>query len=120
MPYDKNMDIAKKHVGIIMAAFMSVPFVSHAATITSLQGFATTLVDLINKGVVPLLMGVALVQFLWGLAGLLSDSKKKDEAKERMIWGIVGLFVMVSVWGIVNLLVNSFNLGNTQVTIPKF
>ena len=37
------------------------------------------------------------------------------------IYGIIGLFVMVSMWGIVYLLVNSFNLDlKREVEVPYF
>lgn len=47
-----------------------------------------------------------LVQFLWNL-----DEGSHEEGKRHMIWGIVGMFVMVSVWGIIMLLNATFSLG---------
>ena len=34
-----------------------------------------------------------------------------------MLWGIVALFVMVSVWGLVNVLKGSFNLDNENIPV---
>ena len=46
------------------------------------------------------------VQFLWNL-----DSGEQSEGKSHMIWGVVGMFIMVSVWGILGLIVSTFQLG---------
>lgn len=46
-----------------------------------------------------------LVQFLWNL-----DEGSHEEGKRHMVWGIVGMFVMVSVWGILMLLQQTFGL----------
>lgn len=52
-----------------------------------------------------LIVGLALVYFFFGLIKYVSGVGDKDKiaARETMIYGIIGLFVMVSVWGIVNL-----------------
>jgi hypothetical protein len=47
---------------------------------------------------------IALLVFFWGLAKFIlkaNDPKANAEGKNLMIWGIIALFVMVSVWGIV-------------------
>ena len=51
------------------------------------------------------LLGLGLMYFLYGLFGYLTglDEKKKKEARDTMVYGVVGLFVMISVWGIVAL-----------------
>lgn len=48
-----------------------------------------------------------LVQFLWNL----DEGGAQDEGKQHMFWGIIGMFIMVSVWGIINILDVTFNLG---------
>jgi hypothetical protein len=57
---------------------------------------------------VPVLMGVALVVFLWGLAVFIfkaGDDQSRAQGRNRMIWGIVALFVIAAVWGIVTILI---------------
>jgi hypothetical protein len=59
------------------------------------------------------LVGLALVFFLWGLAKFIlvaGNEKKIAEGKNLMIWGIVAIFVMVSIWGIVNILQGTFGV----------
>ena len=59
---------------------------------------------LINP-IIVILVGVALLAFFWGLARFIfrvgGDEKAVDEGKRIMKWGLIALFVMVSVWGII-------------------
>jgi hypothetical protein len=51
--------------------------------------------------------------FVWGLVEFmwkLNEGGENTEGKQHMIWGIVGMFIMVSVYGIISLLDNTFNL----------
>lgn len=78
-----------------------------------------TIKDLINKFIegilnplITLLFILATVVFLWGVIqyviGQAGDEKKIAEGKRVMAWGMAGLFIMVSAWGIVAALCNFF------------
>ena len=59
--------------------------------------------DLIST-IIPIVGGLALVAFFWGLAKFIrhaGDESGREEGKEVMKWGIIALFVLVSIWGIV-------------------
>lgn len=47
-----------------------------------------------------------LVQFLWSL----NQGGKDTDGKQHMLWGIVGMFIMVSVYGILSLVTNTFGI----------
>jgi hypothetical protein len=47
-----------------------------------------------------------LVEFMWNL-----NEGAQSNGKQHMLWGTVGMFVMVSVYGIVALISNTFGLG---------
>jgi hypothetical protein len=56
---------------------------------------------------IPLLVGLALLIFLLGLARFLfhfGNEEARRAGKDMMLYGTVGLFVMVAVWGLVNIL----------------
>jgi len=77
--------------------------------------------DLINT-VLPIIIALALLYFFWGLAKYIlsaGDEAARGEARNIMIWGVIILFVMVSVWGLVNVLVNTFNLDTSSAPIPE-
>ena len=62
--------------------------------------------DLVTQ-LIPLAIAIGLLFFIWGLVQFIiasGDEGAKDEGKRRMVWGIFTLFVMVSVWGLVDIL----------------
>ena len=64
---------------------------------------------------VPILLGIALVVFVWGLVVFIAQSgndQAREVGKQRMIWGLVALFIIVSVWGIVLLLQELFGVDS--------
>jgi len=116
----------KKIIYIIFPTIISV------LAIPVLAAPQTTFAGLINetiiKGIlgplVPLLISLAVVIFLYGVIVLIfsEGGEKKEEGKQYMLWGIIGIFVMVSVWGLVNLLKGQFGLDNVapriQLKVP--
>jgi hypothetical protein len=84
--------------------------------VDSVQDAGTFIVSLINNVAVPVIFALAFIVFIWGvfqyfIAGGHNDEKRED-GKKLMLWGIIGFFVMVSVWGLVNILVGSVDLDN--------
>lgn len=69
-----------------------------------------------------LALGAAVVFFLWNIMQVVrkaGDEKELEGFKTKAVWGIVGIAVMVSLWGLVNFVTDSFGLDyETQVTIP--
>jgi hypothetical protein len=52
---------------------------------------------------IPIVFTLAVVYFFWGLADFIrkAGGSEVEEGKRKMIWGIIALFVMASIWGIV-------------------
>lgn len=71
------------------------------------------------NALVPLLIGIAVVYFIWQVFNytIASDEDKKKEAKTGIIWGIAGLFVMVSIWGLVAILQSTFSINGNSANI---
>jgi hypothetical protein len=72
----------------------------------------------------PILVTLGLIVFLWGMIKYMTagaDSEGRTEARNVMIYGVIGMFVMVSVFGLVGVLQRSFWVsgGGTWV-IPKY
>ena len=71
-----------------------------------------------------LLIAVALLVFLWGLMKFIlrigGAEGKVEEGKNLMKWGLISLFVMVSVWGIVGFFQRALGIElNTTQNAPK-
>jgi hypothetical protein len=73
------------------------------------------------NSVVPVLIALAVVYFVWGVVSFViaSDEEAKTTGRNRIIFGIIGLAVIIGMWGLVNLLRNTFGLNNTtNITLP--
>ena len=69
-----------------------------------------TLVPLINL-TVSVLSALAIVVFFWGLVRYIyesGDAHGHSEGKERIIWSLIALFVLFSIWGILALMGKAF------------
>jgi heme/copper-type cytochrome/quinol oxidase subunit 2 len=88
---------------------------------TDIPAVIDTIMRVLNV-VIPLIIAIAVVVFLVGVVKYITaggDEEKRKEARNVMIYGIIGLFVMVAVWGLVNLLVNTFNLQTSAPPPPE-
>lgn len=89
-----------------------------------LGGFGTTVVQFLNNTVIPVLFAVAIVYFIYGVVKFVmaaGDEEKVKEGKSAMIWGIIGLVVIISVFGLITFLSSATGLRSTgsSVTLPK-
>jgi uncharacterized membrane protein YfcA len=58
-------------------------------------------IDTILTPLVSLLVVLAFLYFIWGLVEFIrqaEDEGAREQGRQRMIWGVVGLFAIVSVW----------------------
>lgn len=64
--------------------------------------------------IIPLVFALAFLFFLWGVFKFIrsSESKDKEEGKKTIIAGLIGLFVMTSVWGIVKIAQNTLGVSS--------
>lgn len=76
---------------------------------------AATFLYIINYVLVPLLFAVAFIVFLWGVAKAYiisgGDEASREKGHQLVLWGIIGFVVMISLWGIVNVVANTFGLA---------
>jgi uncharacterized membrane protein len=64
--------------------------------------------------IIYLLMAAAIVYFIWGVFMFIKNadnSEKRKEGYQHMIWGIIGLFIMFSVRGIINVILSTMGLN---------
>jgi uncharacterized membrane protein YidH (DUF202 family) len=115
---------------ILGIGFALAPLFAAAVASTESTGDLKTIVDTL-KGIVdtivPILILVAFAVFLYGIIRYIlaaGDDEKRKEVKGYIIYGLVGMFVMVAFLGIITLVAKSFEIGvggeieAPQVTVP--
>ena len=90
---------------------------------SSICQVASTALYLINRVLVPLLFAIAFIVFLFGVFRTYiwssGDETAVAQGHKLILWGIIGFVIMVSLWGIVNVVAYSFGLtGYTAPPLP--
>ena len=78
---------------------------------------STAFNDLLNKildniviPVIYLIVALAVIYFLWGVMIFIKNAdnpEKRSEGYKHMIWGIIGIFIMISARGIIGIIVST-------------
>ena len=104
---------------MIVAALVALPSVAGAQGFQNLDTALNSIGNLLGK-LIPLVIGAAVLVFLWGILKfvLASDAEDRTAARNFMIFGVVALFVMVSVWGLVNFFRNTLGVSGSVNTPP--
>lgn len=96
------------------------PTACNGGAITTLQGILCKISELLGA-VLPVLIALGVIYFVWGVITYVisSDEEAKKAGRNRIIFGIIGLAVIITVWGLVAILRNTFGLTNvTNINFP--
>ncbi|MDP2676424.1 MAG: hypothetical protein Q8O83_01940 [bacterium] len=108
------MNTVKK---ILISVSVLVPVFAYAQS--RITEIILQFVFIFNRLIV-IFMALGTVIFLWGVVSYViaaGDEKKTTQAKSYMLYGIITLFVMVSVWGLVAVLQNTFGIGEPSTPL---
>ena len=107
-----------KKLAIFVSSIL-LPVATFAAdtNLSNFQQMANGLAGIVST-LIPVAFGLAILFFFWGLATyIIGKDQDKEVAKKRMLWGVIAIFIMASIWGIVNFIGSSFGISdNTQST----
>ena len=98
---------------LLIGSLMFAPALALAQNVAPSLGNVVTLVGSIKTVVglaLPVVIGIALLGFFWGLMKFIfsaGNEESKADGKKIMIYGIIALFVMVSVWGLVGFIASA-------------
>lgn len=81
----------------------------------SFKDIVENIVNFLNFSVIPLLFALALLFFLYGVVQYFfikreTTGEGRKNALNIMIYGIIGLVVMTSMWGLVTIILNTFGI----------
>lgn len=89
-----------------------------------LEGFIAPIKDVVDDVLVPVLLAIAFITFLWGVYKYFilgaNDEKSLADGRQFVFYGIMGFAIIISVWGLVNLVVETlgFTTGGNMPNPP--
>src|SRR3989344_5565919 len=78
--------------------------------------FATSFKDVVGKiigvfnTIIPAIIGIGVFLIIFGIFRYINagdDPKKLAEGGKLVLWGVIGVFIMLSIWGLVALILNT-------------
>ncbi|MBI3888808.1 hypothetical protein HY311_03385 [Candidatus Nomurabacteria bacterium] len=96
----------------LLLSFFSTK-IAYAAPSTSLNGFIANVDNLIINPLIGLLFALAVVYFLYGVLEFImnqENEEKKTSGKSHMLWGVIGITIMLGVFTILNIVINTFGI----------
>jgi hypothetical protein len=98
-------------------------FATAVPVIASAQGISDTIntVGRLISSLIPIVIGIAVLVFLWGLVQFVvaDGEEKQTKARNTILWGIIILFVMVAIWGLVDLLGETLGIDTDSSAVPR-
>jgi hypothetical protein len=101
---------------VLAGATLALPILASAATLNDTIKFFNNMLN----ALIALFILVAILVFFWGLINYLLSvgGAEKSKGLLTMFYGVIAIFVMVSIWGIIALLQNTFGVSNGKAITP--
>jgi hypothetical protein len=107
------MSTSKKITSLVSILFTITPLLTYAATGKTLDDVITEIVGYFDVAL-AVLMGLAVIMFVWFVFRYFIATGEADRTKgaQYVGWSVLGFFVIFSMWGLVNILISTFDLGS--------
>jgi uncharacterized membrane protein YidH (DUF202 family) len=83
------------------------------------QDLLINILDFSNDVLIPFIIGIGFLFFVWGIFKFFIFGGANEEAKESgkslIIWATIGFVLIIVFWGVVNLLSESTGLANGEL-----
>ncbi|MCK5060073.1 MAG: hypothetical protein KAR00_02975 [Candidatus Pacebacteria bacterium] len=110
----------KKNIALF--AILGAPVIAFAQNLSNVQTLVQAIGSIVDL-LIPIAFAAALLFFFWGLAMYLlagGNEEAQTKGKTMMLWGVIALFVMASIWGIVAFINQALGIQETtSVTVPS-
>ena len=107
---------------LILGGILLAPSFAFAQNLGNLQQLVASFGQIVSN-LIPIVFGIAVVVFFWGLAKYIlaaGSEESKAEGRRIMIGGVIAIFVMSSIWGIVIWARSALGVGSTNtITVPR-
>jgi hypothetical protein len=108
-------NLMKNKYLIVSAIALLLPSMALATTTTNLNGVISLIASYLNSAL-ALLMGVATIMFVFYVIRYFIQPNvvERAEASKYIMWSLIGFFIILSFWGIVNILISTFDFGQNS------
>lgn len=91
-----------------------------SGNVRDLQSLVTFIIRYINVGI-SLIIAFATIMFVYNIVKyfIVKTEEKRSEASQYLLYSIIGLAVIISFWGLVNVVTNTFGLNNSRPPIEQ-
>jgi hypothetical protein len=112
---------------LVLLISFSAPFFASAQSginVGAIKSYSDSIISLINTVFVPLLFAIAFLYFLYGVYKYFilgaAEEKSREEGRNFILWSVIGFAVILSVWGLVAIVGNTFGLtaGGSAPSYP--
>ena len=85
--------------------------------------FFNGILGFINQVLLPVILGIAFLMFVWGVFKFFilggSDEEAQQKGKSLMLYAVAGFVLILSFYGIVSVLTNGLGFGGESVDAPR-
>ena len=108
------------HAVVALLMIIVLPHITFAAGVpTTSLGTLVALILTYFNGAIKFIIGLAILTFVWNVYQFyFKADADRTEAGQYVLYSVIGFFVILSMWGLVNLLTGTFNFNNTAPTLP--
>jgi hypothetical protein len=82
------------------------------------KSWVNGIIGALKNVVVPVILALAFCVLVWGIANYFiihgNDEARREEGRQFILWGFLGMLVLFSVWGLVNLLLSTLGIAPTS------
>ena len=108
-----------KKVIFTLVSFAPALALAQTTDLSGLSTFVRNIGNVVNV-IIPVIFAIAIVYFFWGLVQFLrsaGDPKTHADGKAHMIYAVIAIAVMVSIYGLVAWLQSTFGITSTAAPI---
>ena len=106
----------KKLAPVLALSLLAAPILAFAQNLENLRNLVTSFGDIVGL-LVPILVAVAVLVFIFGVVKFIvnaNDAEKRKEGGRFMIFAVIGIFVIVSLFGLVRFLQSAFGIDGAN------
>lgn len=109
-----------KQIITTLALVVPTSFTHAQLDSSNIRSLLTSISQFINGTIIPLFIAATLAYTIYAAVTFIAagdDTQKREERKKQIFWGIIGLFVILSIWGLIGVIGNSFGIYGGKLTL---